>query len=170
MCSNTVIRFQSPPMIGRRIYSNPQTRIMYVLALLLLPPLWVLLSFPLGVVYYWGWLGVIGAVILIIVCGFSTLSFVAFTSVEIDSGEVVLRAPFWRWRIRASEVEWVELNPPINTLSLGWSWWERDSQCIIYRRARFKINASFMPDGLKRRIAQTLDPARWPPLPEPQQE
>lgn len=164
MCSNTAVRHRIHQGVRHSIYANVPARIAYLLAVLILPAVSMLLAIPLDVVRYWGWNGAVSAVVLIMAIIFAASSFTIFTSVEIGPDMVILRAPVWRRRIRAGDVDRVELNPPVNVLSLNWAWWERDSQCVIHRKTKFAINASFMPDGLKRRIAQTLDPANWPPL------
>ncbi len=151
---------------NRSSYPNLPVRIFYALAVILLPPLLIVSAIPLGVVQFWGWLGAILAVIFIMILCFVATSFYAFTTIELTHGLVVLRSPLWRRKLKAEDVERVELSPPVNTLNMDWSLWRRTSQCIVHRRGSRPINLSFMPDGLKRRIAQTLDPTNWPPLPE----
>jgi len=133
--------------------------------------------------YYWGSFGVAAVVIIGEATVLVILSLTNFTSVDIEQGRVILRSLLWRIIVHASDVERVEMNPPVNTLSLEWSWWKDSSRCVIHRKSRHPtpsqppliirnrpgetpIDISGMPDGLKRRIAQTLDPANWPPLPE----
>jgi hypothetical protein len=169
-------------------YSNSPAKIGYLLVSLVIPPVGLLFSVLFGVVRYWGWFAALGltlfGTILVLMIG----SIWAFTSVEIGPSYVILRTPLRATVIRSSEVERVDMDPPVHTLSLEWSWWARQSQCVIHRKtvdtahairhqrnpqlvAKYAIgeqpiNVSAMPDGLKRRIAQTLDPIHWPPLPE----
>ena len=172
-------------------YPNSPMRIAYILVSVAVPPFGLLFCVLFGVVRYWGWPAAIALTLfgtmLVLMIG----SIWAFTSVEIGPGLVILRTPLKATSIQASNVKRVDLKPPVHTLSLGWSWWNPQSQCVIYRKtvdfnhtlrhqqnphivAKYAIgeqpiNVSAMPDGLKRRIAQTLDPTHWPPLPEPEQ-
>lgn len=170
MSSNTATSSGISGNARYTIYANRQAWTAYLLAIVIFPPFSVFCAMLFGVIDYWGWLGGIGGVLLAMSFVLIGFSFVAYTSVKIKPGTVILRSPIWRTTIRSTEVTWVKLDPPLNSLRMDWSWWKRDSQCVIYRRTKHQMNVSFMPDGLKRRIAQTLDPAHWPPLPEPQQK
>ena len=42
------------------------------------------------------------------------------------------------------------------------AWWKPWSKLVIHRKGTYPIDASAMPDGLKLRIANALDPANFP--------
>jgi len=171
-----------------KVFANPQAPAGYIIPTSIAVPVVTLISLLLRVHEYWGWplLAVPPALtaILLLVAESRAL----FTSVEVGGDYVVLRAPFRKVVLRSRDVDHVELNPPVRTLSMDWGWWTRPSVCIIhrkvsdpnrtaahkknpwlvteYRYSEQPMDVTTMPDGLKRRIAQTLDPANWPPLPE----
>ena len=180
-------RNQASPII----YANPPAPVFYIGTIGIVVPIGTLIGILLRVPEYWGWPVLIVADLLGIALLIVAESRTVFTSVEIGKNHVVLRAPFRKVNLHSQDIDRVELNPPVSTLSMVYSWWKRPSICIIhrkisdpnrvaahrknpwmvteYRYSEQPIDVTTMPDGLKRRIAQTLDPAHWPPLPEPQQ-
>jgi len=173
------------------VYANPPAPAFYVGTIGIVVPIGTLIGFLLRVHEYWGWSVLVVADFLGVALLIVAESRSVFTSVEIGKDYVVLRAPFRKVILHSQDIDRVELNPPVRTLSMDWAWWKHSSVCIIhrkvsdpnraaahkehpwlvteYRYSEQPIDVTTMPDGLKRRIAQTLDPAHWPPLPEPQQ-
>jgi len=124
-----------------------------------------------GIIRLWGWEFTFILITLMTLVGVAMFSSFGFPiSVTFEDGRVVIWAPFRRLRINRDEVQNVELNPKIETLSLHWSFFDVQSKMTIHIVGNRPLVLSMMPDGLKRRIAQTLDPVHWPPLPEPREE
>jgi hypothetical protein len=135
-------------------------------SLLLVP-----IFFLTGIIRLWGWGFITVLIAVMVLVGVIMFSFFGFpASVTFGDGWVILWAPFRRLRMRREEVDNVELVPRAETLSPDWSFFDVQSRMTIHMENGRIVVLSMMPDGLKRRIAQTLDPAHWPPLPEPQQE
>jgi hypothetical protein len=159
------LRVQTP-----RKYRNPIGAIAYTAIVALCLLLGPIFGLVFGVVRYWGWGFTFVLISLMIIVGAAIFSLGFFTSVVIGGESVILRAPFRRLCINRHEVSGVELNPGVHTLKLDWSFSDIPSKLTIHTTRMQTLTFSMMPDGLKRRIAQALDPAHWPPLPEPQQE
>ncbi len=119
-------------------------------------------SILLGVPRHWGWTGTAALILLAFVALYVLWSFFLFLSVDIRPGQVVLRAPLRRIHVVISAVERIELNPPVHSLSMDMPWWKPWSKLVIHRKGTYPIDASAMPDGLKLRIANALDPTNFP--------
>jgi len=101
-------------------------------------------------------LGVFGTVAFV-----SLLSYTVFTSVTFEPGRVVMHGVLYRGIVSAQDVERIELDPPVRTLSLEWRIGETSSALIIYRRGKPYVNCNAMPNGLKLRIANALQPENF---------
>lgn len=82
---------------------------------------------------------------------------------EIGEDYVLLKYLFKRRRIGTKEVSRVTIDPPVYSDSLNYTWWgEKDSRCWIEFRDGEKLLATFMPNGVKLRMARVLDPENFP--------
>ena len=125
-------------------------------------PIGLLGAVLFGVPRYFGWIATGALLLLLFVAAYVGWSFFLFLSVDIWPGQVVLRSPFRRIHIVTSEIDRVELDPPVYSLSMDMPWWKPWSKLVIHRKSTYPIDASAMPDGLKLRIANALDPANFP--------
>jgi len=176
----------------RKKFANPQAPAFYIVTIGIAVPIVTLISYFLRIHEYWGWPVLLVPPIITAILGLVAESISIFTSVDIGENYIILRAPLRKVVVSSNDVDRVELNPPVMTLKMDWGLWTHPSVCVIHRRVsdpnraaahkknpwlvteyRYSeqpIEIATMPDGLKRRIAQTLDPVHWPPLPEPSQE
>jgi len=148
-----------PPLVRHR---NPVAPYFLVIGTAVEIPVAVVGSILLGVPRYWGWTGTAALILLAFVALYVGWSFFLFLSVDIRPGQIVLRAPLRRIHVDTSGVERIELNPPVRSLSMDMPWWKPWSKLVIHRTGTYPIDASVMPDGLKLRIANALDPANFP--------
>jgi hypothetical protein len=148
--------------IGR--FRNPQAIRLHAIITAGGVPLGLLFGVPTGAVGAMGWVGTLVILLGIALLANIGISFVLFTSVEIGAEEVTFRSLFRKLSVHRSEVQRVILDPPVHTLSLEWSWSERQSVLTIHRRGKNAVKTGAMAEGLKLRIAQALDPSHFPAL------
>ena len=148
-----------PPFVRHR---NPAAHYFLVIVTSAEIPIAVGGAILLGVPRYWGWTGTAALILVGFVAAYVGWSFFLFLSVDIRPAHVVLRAPLRRIHVDMSAVERIELNPPVHSLSMDMPWWKPWSKLVIHRKGTYPIDASAMPDGLKLRIANALDPANFP--------
>ena len=143
-------------------YRNPIARVFLIIGTLVLVPVSQVGGYVFGVPQYFGWVAQAGLTVFVFAILYVLWSYWLFMAVEIGPGQVVLRAPFRRIVLVGSEVERIELTPPVTSLDMEIRWWEPWSKLVIHRRGRASVDASVMPDGLKLRIANALDSASYP--------
>src|SRR5436309_2998381 len=121
-------------------YGNPPMRTALVIMFVYLPPFAVLASVIFRVPEYLGWALTVGIVVLRVVAVSFLVSFWAFVSVEVGEGRVVLRALFSQFVVHADDVQRIELDPPVRTLSMKYQWWKPWSKLIIHRNGMYPID------------------------------
>ena|SRR2546428_2137836 len=143
-------------------YRNPVGSLILAVATVVLVPIGLAGGILFRVVEYFGWVGDLALTVFLVFILYLVWSFFLFLSVDIRPGRVVLRAPLRKFVVDAVDVERVELDPPVRSLTMKTPAWGRTSKLVIHRRKHNPIDASVMPDGLKMRIANALDPANHP--------
>jgi len=142
-------------------YRNPPVPLVLGVFVLVEIPVAFFGAVLFGVPYYFGWFATVALIAFLLILVLVLLSFFLFASIEIEPGRVVFHALFWRYSVLASEVARIELDPPVTTLSMEMPAWGRTSKLVIHRSGRHSLDASFMPDGLKLRIAHALAPGTF---------
>lgn len=143
-------------------YRNPAAPITLAVVTAAIVPVALIGAIIFRVPQYFGWPATGGLVLFIFGALYVLWSFFLFLSVDVQPGKIVLRAPLRRFVVSAVDVERVELDPPLRSMSMQMPLWGRTSRLVIHRRGRHPIDASFMPDGLKLLIANALDPTSFP--------
>src|SRR3990172_6347091 len=101
-------------------FPNSFGRLVYAVAAIVLPAIALGASPFFRISEYWGSWAPIGLAVFSVICVFALLSPTVFVSVTIKPGAVILRGIFLRTIIRSGDVDRIELDPPVQTLSLEW--------------------------------------------------